>query len=43
MMSLAGLRSFVVLAVAMYHCAIHSVQMNHGLPGTLFVLFSTRK
>src|SRR5205807_1595707 len=43
MMSRAGLRSCVVLAMAMYHCASHKVQMNHGLPGTLRVSGSTLK
>src|SRR5437899_1092727 len=43
MMSRAGLRSCVVLAMAMCHCASHSVQMNHGLPGTLRVSGSTLK
>src|SRR5579859_8066358 len=43
MMSRAGLRSMTSLAVAMYHCASHSVHMNHGLPGTLVVSASTLK
>src|SRR5712692_575682 len=43
MMSRAGFRSCGVLATAMYHCAIQSVLMNHGLPGTLRVSGSTLK
>src|SRR5713226_5663941 len=43
MMSRAGFRSCVVLATAMYHCAIQSVEMNQGLPGTFCVSGSTLK
>src|ERR1019366_2576989 len=43
MISRAGPRSCAVFAVATNHWAIHRVQMNQGLPGTLFVFDSTLK